>query len=250
MKMDPAVDIPAKDMPAPEGTATEDAPAPKISTEDTPAEDTPASPKDSQAKVDKKFKYGIIYLSYIPDGMTVKILREIMSQFGEVGRIYLEPDENNPTSKIKRYNEGWVEFKKKRVAKIVAETLNGTAVKYGKKHSRISGQIWSIKYLHKFKWTHLKEQLELDRAIREQKRRFEMTQAKKQVDFYQKMTERSKLMKSRMSRAGNNSSDLNPKEQKRIESLKTKQNKPIEQGDELNVQVDESLLSSIFKKVS
>ena len=203
---------------------------------------------EQEIKTSQPFKYGVIYLSYIPDGVTVKILREILSEYGEVCRIYLEPDENNPTSKIKRYNEGWVEFKKKRVAKLVAETLNGTTIKYGKKHSRISGQIWSIEYMHKFKWRHLTEQLEHDRAIREQKRRFEMTQAKKQVDFYQRMTERSRILKSRKSRAVDD--DLDPKEQKIIKTLKTKQNKPISQGSELSVRVDEDLLSSIFRKVS
>lgn len=205
--------------------------------------DTNLGTNSLDTKTNKTFKYGIIYLSYIPDGLTVKTLREIMSEFGEVGRIYLEPDENNPTSKVKRYNEGWVEFKKKRVAKTVAETLNGTTIKYGRKHSRVSGQIWSIKYLHKFKWTHLNQQLEHDRAIREQTRRFEMTQAKKQVDFYQKMTERSRILKSRRSREG----DLDADQQKRMDSLKTKQNTPT-QG--LSVQVDDDLLKSIFKKVS
>lgn len=36
-------------------------------------------------------KAGVIYLSRIPTKMNVKIIREYMSQYGEVGRIYLEP---------------------------------------------------------------------------------------------------------------------------------------------------------------
>lgn len=192
------------------------------------------------------FKYGIIYLSYIPDCLTVKMLREIMAQFGEVGRIYLEPDEKNPVAKKMKYIEGWVEFKKKRVAKAVAKSLNGTTLQYGKKHSRMAGQIWSIKYLHKFKWAHLTEQLAHDRATRDQKRRFEMSQAKKQVDFYQKMTERSKILRHRRNRKD---SESNSKEVERIELLKTKQNRPVQRGNELTVQVDEDLLGSIFKKI-
>ena len=37
-------------------------------------------------------KAGIIYLSKIPPYMTVKRLRQMMEEFGEVGRIFLQPD--------------------------------------------------------------------------------------------------------------------------------------------------------------
>ena len=41
----------------------------------------------------KKIKRsGVIYLSTIPTGMNVAKLREILSQYGELGRIYVEPD--------------------------------------------------------------------------------------------------------------------------------------------------------------
>ena len=37
-------------------------------------------------------KAGIIYLSRIPTYMTVKKLRQMMEEYGEVGRIFLQPD--------------------------------------------------------------------------------------------------------------------------------------------------------------
>ena len=37
-------------------------------------------------------KAGIIYLSKIPTYMTVKKLRQMMEEYGEVGRIFLQPD--------------------------------------------------------------------------------------------------------------------------------------------------------------
>lgn len=40
---------------------------------------------------DKKNKKGIIYLSTLPKNMNVTKLREIMENFGQVGRIYLQP---------------------------------------------------------------------------------------------------------------------------------------------------------------
>lgn len=190
-----------------------------------------------------KFKYGIVYLSYIPEGLNVRLIHEIMSQHGEVGRIYLEPEVNN--KKRRTYSEGWVEFKKKRVAKAVADTLNGSPLNFGKKHNKINGQIWSVKYLHRFKWTHLTEQLAHDRAVMEQKRRFELGQAKKHVDFYQKMTEKSqKLKKFKLDKVG-----LDEKTSSKEGRLKSQQNKPVEEGCELDVQIDEDLLASIFKNV-
>lgn len=188
----------------------------------------------------KKNKYGVIYLSYIPTGVNVKILREIMEEFGEVGKIYLEPE----GASRKRYVEGWVEFKKKRVAKEAAKTLNGTTLQYGRKRSTLNGQVWSIKYLHRFKWAHLTEQLRLDKAEKDQKRRFEMSQTKKNVDFYQKMSERSQKLKKSKNK---DSSSASPG---RLKSLELKQNKPVVGGSELTVPVDENLLSSIFKKVA
>lgn len=41
---------------------------------------------------EKVKKSGVLYLSTIPTGMNVAKLREVLSQYGEIGRIYLEPD--------------------------------------------------------------------------------------------------------------------------------------------------------------
>jgi ESF2/ABP1 family protein len=45
--------------------------------------------KDPAKKTKKK---GIIYISSIPKHMNVSICRELMEQFGDVGRIFLQPD--------------------------------------------------------------------------------------------------------------------------------------------------------------
>lgn len=190
----------------------------------------------------KKYKFGIVYLSYVPVGLNVKLLKEIFSEFGEVGRVYLKLEQSS--KKLRTYSEGWVEFKKKRVAKQVAKTLNGTPLQYGRKRGKMNGQIWSIKYLHRFKWAHLTEQLAHDRAVKEQKRQFEMGQAKKQVEFYQKMVERSKYMKK------TNRNKPQELDSDKMETIKKRQCKPIDSGAELNVQVDDDFLASIFKKVS
>lgn len=201
-----------------------------------------------------KYKYGIIYLSYIPEGLTVKILREIMSEFGQLGRIYLEPEKNN--KKHRTYIEGWIEFKKKRVAKHVAKTLNGTPLIYGRKRCKINGQIWSIEYLHKFKWTNLIEKLAHDNALKEQRRKFEMSQAKKEYSFYQKMTEKSRREhkrcpsnQSNIVEVKDNDDNISGDRLEKSKNLIRKQKKSRKEGTEMDVQVDDDLLKSIFRSV-
>lgn len=46
---------------------------------------------DSDEKPLKKKKRGIIYISSIPKYMNVTILREMLSQYAKIGRIFLQP---------------------------------------------------------------------------------------------------------------------------------------------------------------
>jgi ESF2/ABP1 family protein len=102
-----------------------------------------------------KNKRGIVYLSHIPIGLNVNKIRQLLSQFGEIDRIYLERDKSvtNFRNKKKSYNnkyiEGWIEFKRKSIAKLVAKTLNGTQIG-GKRKNKFYDSIWSLKYLHKY----------------------------------------------------------------------------------------------------
>lgn len=59
-----------------------------------------------------------------------------------------------------KYIEGWVEFVDKKIAKDVAEILNNQIVG-GKKRNYYHDDIWNIKYLKGFKWTHLTEKLSI-----------------------------------------------------------------------------------------
>lgn len=45
----------------------------------------------NQEKPRKKKKKGIIYLSTIPKHMTVTIAREILGQYADIGRVFLQP---------------------------------------------------------------------------------------------------------------------------------------------------------------
>eukprot|EP00252_Welwitschia_mirabilis_P012096 TRINITY_DN2690_c0_g1_i4.p1 TRINITY_DN2690_c0_g1~~TRINITY_DN2690_c0_g1_i4.p1 ORF type:complete len:266 (+),score=76.24 TRINITY_DN2690_c0_g1_i4:239-1036(+) len=148
-------------------------------------------------------KRGVCYLSRIPPHMTPLKLRQLLSEYGEILRIYLVPED--PTSRTHRkraggnqgveFTEGWVEFAKKSVAKRIAGMLNGEQIG-GKRRSSHYYDIWNIKYLRKFKWDDLTGELALKRAVREQKLAMEVSAAKKERDFYLSKVEQSQAIKS------------------------------------------------------
>jgi ESF2/ABP1 family protein len=62
------------------------------------------------------------------------------------------------STKKPHFTEGWVEFKDKHVARSVANMLNATPIG-GKKGSRWRDDVWTMKYLPRFKWYMLTEQI-------------------------------------------------------------------------------------------
>lgn len=62
------------------------------------------------------------------------------------------------STKKPHFTEGWVEFKDKKVARSVAEMLNAQPIG-GKKGSRWRDDVWTMKYLPRFKWNMLTEQV-------------------------------------------------------------------------------------------
>ena len=62
------------------------------------------------------------------------------------------------STKKPHFTEGWAEFKDKRVARSVAEMLNAQPIG-GKKGTRWRDDVWTMKYLPKFKWNMLTEQV-------------------------------------------------------------------------------------------
>ncbi|KAJ4967227.1 hypothetical protein NE237_019076 [Protea cynaroides] len=152
------------------------------------------------AKADKR---GVCYLSRIPPHMDPLKLRQILSQYGEIQRIYLTPED--PAARVHRkraggfrgqeFSEGWVEFTKKSVAKRVASMLNGEQIG-GRKRSSFYYDLWNIKYLSKFKWDDLTEEIAYKNAIREQKLALEVSAAKRERDFYLSKVDQSRALSS------------------------------------------------------
>ncbi|KAF9402885.1 RNA-binding ATPase activator esf2 [Podila epigama] len=148
-------------------------------------------------------KTGIVYLSKIPPFMKPVKLRQLLSPYGEVGKIYLAPEDPKIAARRKKYGgnkkqnftEGWVEFKDKTIAKQVAKSLNTTTIG-GKKKGHYHDDIWNIKYLPKFKWHHLTERIAYENASRAQRMQAEINQAKRENKFILGNIEKSKMIKS------------------------------------------------------
>ncbi|XP_028772429.1 pre-rRNA-processing protein esf2 isoform X2 [Neltuma alba] len=155
-------------------------------------------------EAEKADKRGVCYLSRIPPHMDHLKLRRILSQFGDIQRIYLAPEGDSasraPSKSSRRsrdqvFSEGWVEFTDKRVAKKVANMLNGEQIG-GKKRSAFYYDLWNIKYLSKFKWDDLTEELAFKKAVREQKLAVELSAAKRERDFYLSKVDQSRALSS------------------------------------------------------
>ncbi|XP_023169262.2 pre-rRNA-processing protein esf2-like [Drosophila hydei] len=151
----------------------------------------------------KKRKKGIIYVSNIPKHMNVTRLREILGEFGKIGRVYLQPEkkpggDKAKKNKRKKYNihftEGWVEFESKRVAKQIVPLLNNKQISSRKK-SQFFDSLWSMKYLPRFKWVHLTERMNYEQAVHKQRLQTEVSQARKETTFFQNNLDKSEHIK-------------------------------------------------------
>ncbi|CDW97936.1 hypothetical protein [Sporisorium scitamineum] len=183
----------------------------------------PLSTSELEAFKKKQRKLGIIYISRIPPGMTPAKVRHILSNFGELGRIYLQDGSKPGESKkkrsgIARYTEGWVEFTSKKVAKAAAEMLNaqpigglaasnskksgsgGGSTKMGKSSKRFQDDVWTMKYLKGFKWHMLSEQMAQERASHAARLRTELSQSAYEQKDYLKKVERARVQNDKMER--------------------------------------------------
>lgn len=164
--------------------------------EEESVEKVETKPKKSKKKLKEA---GIIYLSRIPAYMSVKVIREMLGHYGEIGRLFLQPNEKASKKKNRVFTEGWIEFTDKKVAKIIAVSLNNKQVG-GKRRSPWYEERWNIKYLHRFKWEHLNERLAYERAVHSQRMRTEISQVKKETHFYIQNVERTERLQQREKR--------------------------------------------------
>uniref|UniRef100_A0A1I8PVX5 Activator of basal transcription 1 n=1 Tax=Stomoxys calcitrans TaxID=35570 RepID=A0A1I8PVX5_STOCA len=159
----------------------------------------------SDSKPQKKRKKGIIYISNIPKHMNVTRIREFLGEYGNIGRVYLQPEKlpgGDDKKKKKRkpfarhFTEGWVEFESKRVAKQIVPLLNNKQISSRKK-SQFFDYLWSMKYLPRFKWCHLTERMNYEQAVHKQRLMAEVSQARKETTFFQNNLDKSDFIKKK-----------------------------------------------------
>ena len=135
--------------------------------------------------------------------MNPSSLRKLMeAHFAGVERIYLEAEKDHIRknrvksggNKKQKYTEGWIEFSEKKTAKSCALMLNNQQIGGKKRHNMFYDDIWNIKYLSGFQWSHLTEKLTYDHKMREQRLKSETARAKKEMQFYEEKRELNKKL--------------------------------------------------------
>ncbi|XP_001371676.1 activator of basal transcription 1 [Monodelphis domestica] len=174
-----------------------------LSSPEEPATSGPPEAAGELGPSGKRVVPGIIYLGHIPPCLRPLHVRNLLSAHGEIGRVFFQSEERHGRRKKSSglggsrggpsldYSEGWVEFRDKRVAKLVVASLHNTPMGT-QRRSRFRYDLWNLKYLHRFKWSHLSERLAYERHVRQQRVRAEISQAKRETDFYLQSVEKSK----------------------------------------------------------
>ena len=141
------------------------------------------------------------------------------------------------------FKEGWIEFLKKRIAKEVAFNFNGTPIQ-GKRRSQLVGQIWCMKYLHRFKWHNLNEDFNYEKHTRDQRLQLEMGKVKKESDFFAKQMDE---LKRRTKKGLKTDQELLDKRSDYYSSRQRKTREPEKASTAKAAPgVDSNLLNSIF----
>lgn len=155
---------------------------------------------DNEQPKKKEPKPGVIWMSRVPPGMNYQRLKSILEVHGEITRIYLQAeDDHTRESRMKGggtkrhlYKQGWIEFKRKRVAKVVAIALNATPIGKQKCTDIFQGDLWNLKYLPRFKWEHLEGYLRDAKRSRAQRKALAMSVAEKECSQFLEQLARKK----------------------------------------------------------
>mmetsp|Transcript_14805 Transcript_14805/g.20912 ORF Transcript_14805/g.20912 Transcript_14805/m.20912 type:complete len:326 (+) Transcript_14805:89-1066(+) len=191
--------------------------------------------EDFNAKLRKR---GVLYIARIPPRMNPTKIKSLLSDFGTVTRVYLVEEDKSVRKRRqkqsgggaggKRYVEGWVEMEDKRVAKRLGLVLNNTPISNHKRNVHY-GDLWNVKYLRKFQWSHLTEKVAYERRVREQKLRVEMMQARRENAAYTQLVEAGKKLdkiEERKRKRGEDTSNMVDPDRKRS----FRQTKPVEES--------------------
>ncbi len=149
-------------------------------------------------------KTGVIYLSRIPPFMRPSTVRTLLSTHGTITRLFLTPEA--PSNYLARrkaggnkkhsYIDGWVEFSKRRDARICAEAINGRIVG-GKKGGWYRDDVWNARYLKGFGWGDLMAGVMGEEREREERVRVGLGREGRERKEFLRNLERGKVEETR-----------------------------------------------------
>lgn len=208
-----------------------------------------------------KTEPGLIYMSFLPPGMTPKFVRDVFEKYGEVGRIYMQPDVHQKRKGKAKYDrgsftEGWIEMGDKRLARRLAMTFNNTLITDGKKN-KFQNYMWNVKYLPTFRWKHMTERLTHEREKKKQVMRVELSQARRETADYVRLMDKNKKLTSirqRKERQGaewktNASGDGAGGGKSRVRQRKTVEEMRAQKMKRKNLNTDEAPVKKALKSI-
>ncbi|KAK5165608.1 RNA-binding ATPase activator esf2 [Saxophila tyrrhenica] len=208
------------------------------------------APKHVAAAQKAARRSGVVYISRVPPFMKPQTLKHFLAPHAPkgLGRIFLTPEDHVAHSrrvkkggnKKKSFTDGWVEFVSKREAKTAAETLNGNIIG-GKKGNFYHDDLWSMKYLKGFKWSHLTEQIANENAERAARMREEVRKTKQENKAFVDDIERGKMLegmetKRKMKQARGGSKAEQPVRKGMTNDFKQKSARRMDDGTKLSEQ--------------
>jgi len=137
----------------------------------------------------------VVCAEQVPKFMQYTTFRQYFSKFGEIGRIFMQPEDASVYkrrvarggSQKKNFSTAWLEFADAQVAKKVVQVLNGNKV--GGKHKFWHDDVWHLRYLEDFEWRHLHERQVYLKAVRSDMFKNKYNQLKKMSQFYTERVE-------------------------------------------------------------
>lgn len=153
-------------------------------------------------------KAGVIYLSRIPPFMRPSTVRSLLSVYGPITRLFLTPEP--PSSYLARrarggnrkksFIDGWVEFARKRHARVCADAINARTI--GGRGGRFYGDdVWNARYLRGFAWGDLMADVRGEEREREERVRVGVGREVRERKTFLRQVEKSKIEETRRKKA-------------------------------------------------
>lgn len=200
----------------------------------------PTASKPLSAAKDKAAKRGVIYLSRIPPFMRPNTVRQLLSTHGSITRLFLTPEapvsyasrKKSGGNKKRSFIDGWVEFSRKKDAKICVEAINGHIVG-GKKGGWYRDDVWNAKYLRGFGWEDLMESVRREEREREEKIRVGVSREGKERREFLRGVEMGKVEEGKRKKKENREArKVGQSEVGKVEEPKEQTSEPTKQGFE------------------